>query len=91
VPLHVIVGLGEFLLVCRDDFRPHHAWLIAEALAANRAALPLPLSPAGPEAASPDSRIPLHIGAHAYFTGGPLPALDADHDHDHGHDHVAPR
>jgi hypothetical protein len=32
VPLHTIVAIGDYRLVCRDDFPVRHAWLIAEAL-----------------------------------------------------------
>ena len=31
VKLFTIVGIGEFLLVCQDDFATRHAWLICEA------------------------------------------------------------
>jgi hypothetical protein len=90
VPLHTIIGVGDHLLVCRDDFPARHAWLISEALAKNRHTLPVPLSPLPPAAASPDARVPLHPGAQAYFTGRPLPdqeprtGHDQDHDHEHG-------
>jgi hypothetical protein len=89
VALHTIVGLGDYLLVCRDDFPARHAWLICEALARARDALPVPLSPLSPASELPDRRVPLHPGAQAYFMGSPLPDQEpqTDHDHDQEHEH----
>ena len=67
VPLHTIVGVGDYLLVCRDDFPARHAWLICEALFKNQHAIPVPLSPLTPIAEPPDARVPLHPGAQAYI------------------------
>jgi len=89
VSLRTIVGLGDHLLVCRDDFPARHAWLICEALARDRDALPVPLSPFSPTAESPDGRVPLHPGAQAYFMGSPLPDQEpqTNHDPDQEHEH----
>jgi hypothetical protein len=89
VPLHTIVGVGDYLLVCRDDFPARHAWLICEALFKNQHAIPVPLSPLTPIAEPPDARVPLHPGAQAYIIGRPLPVQEqrTDHQQDHKHEH----
>jgi TRAP-type uncharacterized transport system substrate-binding protein len=90
VSLHTIVGLGDYLLVCRDDFPARHAWLICEAISKDRHVIRVPLSPLAPAAASPDARVPLHPGAAAYFMGRPLPdqepqtGYDRDQEHEYG-------
>jgi TRAP-type uncharacterized transport system substrate-binding protein len=66
-PLHMIVAIGDYQLVCRDDFPARHAWLIAEALSED----PHSIRVSGDES---DARVPLHPGAEAYFRGRPLPA-----------------
>lgn len=76
--LRAIIGLGDFLLVCREDFRDRHAWLIAEALSQARDELRVKVTPA-------DSSVQPHPGAWAYFSGTPLP--DAGPEPDHGHEH----
>jgi hypothetical protein len=88
VPLETIVGLGEHLLVCRDDFPARHAWLIAAALSGARGALGEALWPAQAGAGPLDGRVPLHRGARAYFAGGPAPDPEPEPDrgHEHGHD-----
>jgi hypothetical protein len=86
VKLLTIVGIGEFLFVCRDDFAARHAWLIAEAFDKYRDVLPELLLPKASTSEPPDSRIPLHPGALGYFTGAPMPGL-APHAHeDHTHE-----
>ena len=89
VPLHTIVGVGDYLLVCREDFPARHAWLICEALFKNQHAIPVPLSPLTPIAEPPDARVPLHPGAQAYIIGRPLPVQEqrTDHQQDHKHEH----
>jgi hypothetical protein len=86
VKLFTIVGFGEFLLACRDDFAARHAWLIAETFDKSRDALPELLLPGAATAESPDSRIPLHPGALSYFTGAPMPALEPHAHDDHTHE-----
>ena len=86
VKLLTIVGLGEFLLACREDFAARHAWLIAEAFDKSRDALPELLLPVASTAEPPDSRIPLHPGALSYFTGAPMPALEPHAHEDHSHE-----
>jgi hypothetical protein len=83
VPLETIVGVGDFLLVCRNDFPARHAWLVAAALAAARGVLPAALRPVASAADAPDPRVPLHAGARGYFAGAPAPPPDPAEIHDH--------
>jgi hypothetical protein len=85
VPLNVLMAVDSFLLVCRDDFAPLHAWLIAEALTRKDADFAArPAKAAKPE--SPDPHLPLHPGAVLFLSGAatpPPPAPVADgHNHD---------
>jgi hypothetical protein len=91
VKLFTIVGIGEYLFVCRDDFAARHAWLVAEALSRSRGALPELLLPSGPSFEPPDARVPLHPGALDYFTGAAVPALEPHPDEDHTHGPDAPQ
>ncbi|MFQ5898542.1 MAG: hypothetical protein ACE5JN_09870 [Candidatus Methylomirabilia bacterium] len=77
VPLRVIIGLGNYLLVCRDDFPAPHAYLVARTLSAHRAEVPVPVFPDPPGAKEPDATVPTHPGALAYFEGRPLPEVEA--------------
>ena len=86
VKLFTIVGIGEFLLACRDDFAARHAWLIAEAFDKSRDVLPELLLPRTSTSEPPDSRIPLHPGAVGYFTGAPMPGLEPHAHDDHTHE-----
>ena len=86
VKLFTIVGVGEFLLACRDDFAARHAWLIAEAFDKSRDVLPELLLPRTSTSEPPDSRIPLHPGAVGYFTGAPMPGLEPHAHDDHTHE-----
>jgi hypothetical protein len=86
VKLLTIVGFGEFLLACRDDFAARHAWLIAEALDKSRDVLPELLLSGASTAEPPDWRIPLHSGALSYFTGAPMPELEPHAHEDHTHE-----
>jgi TRAP-type uncharacterized transport system substrate-binding protein len=81
-PLHMIVAIGDYQLVCRDDFPARHAWLIAEALSKDSHSIRV-------SGDSSDTRVPLHPGAEAYFSGRPLPAPDpgTEADQDRGHAH----
>jgi TRAP-type uncharacterized transport system substrate-binding protein len=72
VPLRAIAGLGDYLLICRDDFPPRHAYLVAETLSAHRDELAATLSP-GQGEGNPDAMVPTHPGALAYYQGEPLP------------------
>jgi TRAP-type uncharacterized transport system substrate-binding protein len=82
VPLHTIVAIGDYWLVCRDDFPARHAWLIAEALAKDQHSIRL-------SGETSEAGMPLHPGAQAYFSGRPLPAAEpaADAGHAQGHAH----
>jgi hypothetical protein len=66
VPLRLIASFGSHVLVCRTDFPGHHAYLMAQTLAAHRDALPAPASvPAG--------LVPAHQGSRAFFAGEAMP------------------
>jgi hypothetical protein len=82
VPLHAIVAIGDYQLVCRDDFPARHAWLIAEALSKDQELI-------RPSGDASDARVPLHPGTQAYFSGHPLPAAEppTDRGHNLGHAH----
>lgn len=86
VKMFTIIGIGEFLLACRDDFAARHAWLIAEAFDKSRDVLPELLLPRASTSEPPDSRIPLHPGALGYFTGAPMPSLEPHGQEDHTHE-----
>jgi hypothetical protein len=86
VKLFTIVGIGEFLLVCRDDFAARHAWLIAEAFDKSRDVLPELLLPRVSTSEPPDARTPLHPGALGYFAGAPMPGLESHGHEDHTHE-----
>ena len=87
LPIHAIIGIDNYLLVCRDDFPARHAWLIADALSKAGRALPVALSPVAPTGQSLDPRVPLHPGTQAYYSGRQMPEheTEADHDEEHGH------
>ena len=73
VALRVIVGLGQYLLVCREDFRAYHAYLVAEALSRHQDELPVPVSAEETEATGGDVMLSMHPGARAFFDGRPPP------------------
>ncbi|MFQ5551483.1 MAG: hypothetical protein ACE5FJ_09645, partial [Gemmatimonadales bacterium] len=74
VPLRIIVGLAQYLLVCHQDFRALHAYLVAETLSRHQGELPVPVSPEGSDSAGDDATLSMHPGAHAFFDGRPPPA-----------------
>jgi hypothetical protein len=85
VPLLVLAGVGDFLLICRDDFAPLHAWLIMQTLSLGDAGFKVvPGSGAKPE--SPDSRLPLHPGSVLFLSGAaaPPPPEPVPDGHKHG-------
>jgi hypothetical protein len=89
VALHAIVAVGDYLLVCRDDFPARHAWRIAEALARDpllEVRSPVPAT-AGPR----DAVVPPHDGARTYFAGQPLPDAHSGPEpgDEHAHDLTA--
>jgi TRAP-type uncharacterized transport system substrate-binding protein len=73
VPLRAIVALGDYLLVCREDFPPLHAYLLAETLMEHRNELGFNLSPLEGGKAFVKPMVPVHRGALAYFPGHPPP------------------
>ena len=72
-PLRALVGIGDYLLVCRATFPERHAYLVARTLSDHRARLPVALSPAGGGGAAADATVPTHPGAIAFFSGRPAP------------------
>ncbi len=84
VALMSLVGVGDYLLVCRADFPAAHAFLVAGALSANRRRLTVPMVPGRKNTTAPDPRVPLHPGARLYFTGAPAPARRPAAPHDGG-------
>lgn len=73
VPLRAIVGIGDYLLVCRADFPARHAYLVAKTLSLHRAELPVLQD----TAQGVEPVVPIHPGALAYFQGHPLPNVEA--------------
>lgn len=71
--LNALFAFGDYVLVCRPDFPPHHAYLVVETLSAHADAI------AGAAPASPlASPVPIHPGALAYALGEPMPAASDD-------------
>lgn len=66
-PILALADLGGHLLVTVESFRPRHAYLLSEAVAHLRAALPKAVAAGG---ALP---VPEHPGAAAWRAGAPLP------------------
>ncbi len=73
VPLRTIVLLGNYLLVCRDDFAPLHAFLLAETLIENPGELDVTVAVPDAAKGSGDLIVPIHSGARDYFKGRPPP------------------
>ena len=67
VPLRLITSFGGHVLLCRPDFPPGHAYLLARTLAEHKEALPTP-------ARAPEGAIKAHRGSHAFFAGEAPPA-----------------
>ena len=66
VPLRLIASFGGHVLVCRPDFQPGHAYLLARTLAEHKDALPTP-------ARAPAGVIKAHRGSLAFFAGEAMP------------------
>jgi hypothetical protein len=66
--LNVLFAFGDYFLVCRPDFPPHHGYQVVQALAASALGIP----GASPVDAS-TSPVPVHPGARAYALGEPMP------------------
>jgi TRAP-type uncharacterized transport system substrate-binding protein len=73
LPLRTIIGLGDYLLVCRDDFPARHAYLVARTLSTYREKLPVPILTGTQTVGELIAEVPMHPGARAYFAGDPLP------------------
>ena len=68
MPLRVLVEGEGYQLVCRDDFKKQHAWLVAEALMREPRAAPL----AVPQREAGAGGVPTHPGALAFARGEAL-------------------
>lgn len=68
VALCILVQTAQYQLVCRDDFKPEHAYLVAEALVGDPGvpAFTVPVGQGGP------SQVPTHPGALAFLRGEPV-------------------
>lgn len=66
--MQAVAALGEFVLVCRDNFAAQHAYLVAETLTEHGRTLSVPI--AGHTAGT---ALPIHPGALAYYNGESLP------------------
>lgn len=73
VSLRTIVLLGDYLMVCRDDFASLHAYLLAQTLMENRGELNLAVSSPNATEISAGLIVPTHPGARDYFEGRPPP------------------
>ena len=69
VPLRAIVALGDYLLVCREDFQLLHARLLAQTLMENRHELGLAVSSPDASERTAGPSVPTHRGAVDYFVG----------------------
>ncbi len=65
-PLRVIVETDRYRLVCREDFPPHHAYLLSKALMQEK-------DLQGFSIPGDASAIPAHPGTITYLRGEPLP------------------
>lgn len=65
VPLRVLVEAQGYQLVCREDFKKQHAYLVAEALMREPRAAPLTV----PEREGDAGVVPTHAGALAFLRG----------------------
>ena len=65
IALRLLSPVGDRLLICREDFRERHAWLVTGALASTAVA------PDG--APSAESALPWHPGSSAFLEGKPEP------------------
>lgn len=73
VSLRTLVLLGDYLLVCRDDFAPLHAYLLAETLMENAGELEFDVASPGAAKKAAALIVPIHSGARDYFEGRPPP------------------
>jgi hypothetical protein len=68
MPLRVLVETQGYQLVCRDDFKERHAYLVAEALTREPRAAPVSV----PEREGDEAGVPTHAGALAFLRGRAL-------------------
>lgn len=69
VPLRVLAETSAYQLVCREDFKPEHAYLVAEALTRE----PRVTDVRVPQPAAEQTGVPLHAGVLAFARGEPVP------------------
>jgi hypothetical protein len=69
VALRVLAETPAYQLVCREDFKAQHAYLVAEALTREPRLGDVRVPPAGISA----DQVPVHDGALAFARGDPLP------------------
>ena len=72
VPLRTIIELGDYLLVCRNDFPARHAYLVVETLSIHRTKLASAVARKTQNAEEPTAEVPMHPGVSAYLEGRPL-------------------
>ena len=70
--VRVLADSARYQLVCRDSFPRHHGYLVAEALAADAAALGIVIPDRAGSTADPEGALPTHVGALAFLRGEPL-------------------
>jgi hypothetical protein len=70
--VRVLAESARYQLVCRDSFPRHHGYLVAEALAADAAALGIVIPDRAGSTADPEGALPTHVGALAFLRGEPL-------------------
>lgn len=72
VPLRTIIELGDYLLVCRNDFPARHAYLVVETLSIHHEKLAPAVARKTQNAEEPTAEVPIHPGVSAYLEGRPL-------------------
>ena len=75
VPIRTIIELGDYLLICRNDFPARHAYLVAKTLTIHRKKLPSAVMSQPQMAAEATAAVPLHRGASAYREGRQIQEL----------------
>jgi hypothetical protein len=66
--LNALFAFGNYLLVCRPDFPPHHAYQVVQTLSENAAGIAGAMS-----VDATVSPVAIHAGARAYALGEPMP------------------
>jgi hypothetical protein len=66
--LNALFAFGDYLLVCRPDFPPHHGYQVVQTLSENAAGIAGAMS-----VDATVSPVAIHAGARAYALGEPMP------------------